>query len=140
MTQTTSTEETQQKPSVEFRSKPTQKQAAAPQEPKTDQSGHTSVQETSLLATYEQEVGHPYVADYFEISGVWDRFNHGEAKNINNYLIEQVQKNKLDNSTQAAKKYLKSLEKKADVSPYDTTNNRIDKIAAYIDFLRVIND
>ncbi len=95
----------------------------------------------SLLATYQDDQGLPYTAKYLDLDGVWDKTDGltNELKTIEGYLREEVSKGNLDNSTKAAEKYLKELEKKAGTNPYESTTKRISRLLAYIDFQKVVN-
>lgn len=95
----------------------------------------------SLLATYQDDQGHPYTANYLDIKGVWDKTEGltNEINTIEGYLKSEVEKGNLENSTKSAEKYLKELEKKAGTNPYEPTNKRISRILAYIEFQKVVN-
>lgn len=96
--------------------------------------------ESSLFATYEADQKKPYSADYFEISEIWDKEPSlaRDLKEIEGYIREQVSNKKVDNSTKAAKEFLKEMERKAGLSRYESTPQRIQKILAYVDFKRVV--
>lgn len=95
----------------------------------------------SLLATYSEDQGKPFIANYLEVDGIWDKDKtlQNELNTIEGYLKDQIKNGKLENSTKAGKKYLQALEKKAETNPYDATNKRISKILAYIEFQRVVH-
>jgi hypothetical protein len=82
----------------------------------------------------------PYMADYFEISDVWDKEPTlaRDLKEIEGYIRERVGNKKVDNSTKAANQYIKELERKAGLSRYESTPQRIQKVLAYIDFQKVV--
>lgn len=110
-------------------------------ESKTDTTTTSEVQVLDLLVTYEQESGRPYTAEYYELGDMWNRESSlkGDLQRIEKHIKEQVNNGSLNNSTKAADKYLKTLEKKADIDTVmDSTNKRIEKLSAYIDFLDVI--
>ena len=96
---------------------------------------------TDLLATYEETTGKPYTSEYYELGDMWNRETSlkTDLQRIEQHLREKVSRNELNNSVKSASKYLKELEKKADIDPViDSTNRRIEKLSAYIDFLDVI--
>lgn len=97
--------------------------------------------EKSLFASYEDDQKHPYTADYFEIKEVWDKepTMARDLKEIEGYIREQVEGKKVHNSTKAAKEFMKELERKAGLSRYESVNQRITKVLAYIDFQRVVH-
>lgn len=94
-----------------------------------------------LLATYEQDQGKPYVADYYDIGGVWNKepTMERDLKEIEGYIRLQVTKGKLDNSTRSAEKFLKALEREAGLTTYESTPQRIQKMLSFIDFKKVVN-
>lgn len=114
---------------------------AAKPMPTGDPTGGSTVSETSLFATYETDQKKPYVAHYLELDGVWDKEPSlaRDIKEIEGYIRSQVEAKKIDNSTKAAAQYLKELERKAGLSRYESTPQRIQKILAYVDFQKVVN-
>jgi hypothetical protein len=114
-----------------------------PTEKPGDNSSTTAISEhkDTLLATYQQEIGKPYVATYFDMPTMWDKDPSikNDLSTIEGYLNSMQAKGKLENSTKAAAKYLREMEKKAETNPYESTTNRINKLIAYIDFQRVVH-
>lgn len=96
--------------------------------------------EDSLLATYEQDQGKPFVAEYFDAVGVWDKEPSlmRDLQEIEAYIRDKVEKNQIDNSTRAGKEFLKNLEREAGLTRYESTSTRIAKILAFIDFKKVV--
>jgi len=94
-----------------------------------------------LLATYRDDMGKPYVAEYLDVTNVWDQDKtlQRDVEEIEGYLQEQVKNGVLDNSTRAGKEFLKQLERDAGLTRYESGANRIQKLLAYIDFKRVVN-
>jgi hypothetical protein len=108
--------------------------AAKAPEPK-DSTTSTMITEDTLIYTYEQENGHPYTAKHYGISDVYDSELFGkEVGTVEAYLKALVEDKQLDNSTEAAKKLLKKLEKQAGIDPTEPTNARIEKLAAFVRF------
>jgi hypothetical protein len=95
-----------------------------------------------LLVSYEEDQGKPYTAKYFDVENMWNKEPtlKRDIKEIDGYLKELVAKGKLDNSTKAADLYIKELERKAGLSRYESSTNRISKILAYIDFKRFVSE
>lgn len=125
----------------EFR-KPVEQPTAseAPKEAPVDSRSTSSVEVPELLATYSEDQGKPYVAKYLDIENVWDQdstLKH-EVETIEGYIKDQISKGNLDNSVLAGDKFLKEMEKKAQISPYETSINKITKLLAYIEFRRVV--
>lgn len=96
--------------------------------------------ESSLFATYEDDQGNPYAADYFEIKGIWkdEPTLANELKTIEGYIREKVSNKEIENNTKSAKKFIQELEKKAGTNVYENTNKRIQKLLAYIEFRKVV--
>lgn len=94
-----------------------------------------------LLATYAEDQGKPYVAQYLELDNIWDqdRTLKYEIEVIEGYVRDQISKGIIDNNVKAGEKFLKELEKSAHISPYESTTNRINKLLAYIDFKKVVD-
>lgn len=106
---------------------------------KVESSVKVSVPE--LLVSYEEDQGKPYVAQYLELDTMWnkDKGLERDIREIDSYLKDQVSKGKLDNSTKAANQFIKELERSAGLTRYESVNNRISKLLAYIDFKRFTN-
>jgi len=96
---------------------------------------------SDLFATYEQDQGKPFVADYFDVGNVLNEEPTlaRDLKEIEGYVRAQVEGKKIDNHTRAAGKFMKQLERDAGLTTYEATPNRIQKILAYIDFKKVVN-
>lgn len=109
--------------------------------PTGDPTGGSTTNETSLFATYEADQKKPYVANYFEVSDVWDKEPTlaRDLKEIEGYVRSQVEGKKVDNTTKAAAQFLKELERKSGLTRYENTNQRINKLLAYVDFLKVVD-
>lgn len=105
----------------------------------TDNSVVSAKTPNDLVATYESEHGKPYVAKYLNVDNI---ANEPEFKRdlgeIEGFIRSRVENKQLDNSTHAADKYLKELEKKAGLTGYENANKRISSLLAYVDFIRKI--
>lgn len=116
------------------------KAEASVQEAEVDASSPVVTHVPELLATYSEDMGHPYTADYFEVPDMWKREENlkYEVETIEGYLQKQVSEGKLNNSTKAAKDFLKSMEKEAKIQRFDSPANRISKLVAFIEFKNYI--
>lgn len=110
--------------------------------PITDSGSPVVTHAPELLATYQDDMGKPYVAQYLDIENIWDREENltNEINTIEGYLREQIKKGKLENSTKSGEKFLKELEKKAGTNPYESATKRIQRILAYIEFRNVVDE
>ena len=114
-------------------------ETAAPIKPEPDTPKVSDTHAPELVATYSSDMGKPYVAKYLEIEQFADEpeFKR-DLSEIEGFIKERVEKKQLDNSTRAAEAYLKDLERKAGLSRYESTNKRITRLLAYIDFVRKV--
>jgi hypothetical protein len=114
-------------------------ESAPPQTVDTTTTGNSATN-GQLLYTYEDEHKHPFTADYYQLAEFWNEKDgqSAEAKKIETHLKELVTEQELENSTTAAREYLKELEKKAGVEKSERTLMKLTKVAAYIDFLQTI--
>lgn len=94
-----------------------------------------------LFATYYDAKGVPLTAEYLELDSVWNQDDtmKNEILSIEKYLQGEVHKGKLSNNTKVVKQAIRELEKKAGISQTESTNNRIRKLIAYIDFRKVLD-
>ena len=121
-------------------SEPTEPTEPTVQTTDLDTATSSKVSVPDLFVSYEEDQGKPYTADYFELEHTWKQPElRREIEEINGYIKEQVSKGKVDNSTKAVAAYLKEMERKAGLTRYESTNNRITKILAYIDFQKVVH-
>ena len=112
--------------------------APAP-EVKSDTTSTAVTSPSSLFATYQDSVGHPYSADYYGMPTHWRDQQGGfpvEIESIETYLRDLVSSGDLDNSTEAAKSKLTKLEKEAGVDKTMSARGRIRQVAAYVRYLR----
>ncbi len=109
---------------------------ATPGDPQVPAVAH----DDSLFYTYEGDHMRPYTAEYFDVTNVWDAEPSlsRDLREIEGYIREQVHAGKLDNTTKAAGQFLKELERKADLTRYESGPQRIQKILGYIDFKRTV--
>lgn len=130
-------------PTSTFREPVKQEAPAQPvkDQPIADVGSPVETKVPELLATYSDDQGKPYIAEYLGVDNIWDQDKtlENELNTIEGFLKDQIKKGKLDNSTKAGNKFLQALEKKAETNPYEGTNKRISKILAYIEFQRVVH-
>jgi len=111
----------------------------SPANPKTD--GKTTVEPPFL--DYEKVNGRPYLVDHFKLGDSWkDKMGgfEGEIKTIDGYLANQIKYGKIDNSVEAVKGALKKIEKMCGADKTERTTMRIEKMAAYAEFLNKTMD
>jgi len=107
--------------------------------PSTD--GKTPVEPPFL--DYEKVNGHPYLVDHFKLGDSWQDKMGGfgkEIETIDSYLANQIKYGKIDNSVEAVKGALKKIEKMCGADKSERVTMRIEKIAAYAEFLNKTMD
>jgi len=128
-----------------FREQPSEAEARPKQETtkpvdaKTD--GKTAIEPPFL--DYEKVNGHPYLVDHFKLGDSWQDKMGGfgeEIGTIDGYLANQIKYGKIDNSVEAVKGALKKIEKMCGADKSERVTMRIEKIAAYTEFLNKTMD
>lgn len=128
-----------------FREQPTEaaakpiNEAAKPTKPTTD--GDTTIEPPFL--DYEKVNGHPYLVDHFNLGDNWRDKMGGfekEIETIDSYLENQIKYGKIDNSVEAVREALKKIEKMCGADKTERVTMRIEKIAAYAEFLNKTMD
>lgn len=113
----------------------------APAEAPADTSASSVVKLPDLLATFQDESGKPYAAEYFDVKDMWNK-EAGlkyELETIEGYLKKQVSEGKLANNTKAAADFMKSMEKEAKIQRFDSAVQRITKLVAFIEFKEYVH-
>jgi hypothetical protein len=85
----------------------------------------------------------PFTVEYFELGNLWDDRDGGFKSEINiieDYMYHLIGSGKISNSTEAVREKIKSMEKQAGISKFDTTTHRIAKITAFTKFLQEVED
>jgi len=90
------------------------------------------------LTIYKAEKAKPFSADYFGLGDLWGEYE--EIGPIEEYLSQEVEEGRMDNSTNAAKLKLKQIEKMVNIDPTERQIVKLAKIKAYIDFLKETKD
>lgn len=92
---------------------------------------------------YEHETGKPYIAEYFGLGELWNDKLGGfeqEIGTIQTYIKGEIEQGRLDNSVQAVKALLKSIEKLVGFDKAERTTSKIAQMAAYTEFMHKSND
>jgi len=108
---------------------------------KPSTNGETGVEPPFL--DYEKVNGRPYLVDHFKLGDSWQDKMGGfknEIEAIDGYLASQIKYGKIDNSIEAVKGALKKIEKMCGADKTERTTMRIEKIAAYAEFLNKTMD
>lgn len=94
--------------------------------------------EPKLVTGYELDHGHPIAADYFEIQKVWREPGtgfEGECQNIEKYLNGLVSSQLMENSDEAAMRWIKKAEKFNNIDQDLPKGVRLRMVSTYVDFL-----
>jgi len=86
---------------------------------------------------YHREKGKPYIADYFGLGELWQDKVGGfkeELDTIDNYVKDEIEQGRLDNSTESVKELLKSIEKQIG-NKTERVTIKIAQMAAFTNFL-----
>lgn len=92
---------------------------------------------------YEKQFKHPYLVDHFKLGDRWADELGGfgdEVKSIEGYFTDKINKGEMVNDTEAVKEKLKGIYKLCNIDKTERTTMQIEKLAAYIDFLRKTDD
>lgn len=88
---------------------------------------------------YEKQYKRPYIADHFKLGDKWSDELGGfeqEVKSINEYFAEKINHGEMKNDTETVREKLKGIYKLCNIDRTERTTMQIEKLAAYIDFLR----
>jgi hypothetical protein len=112
--------------------------------PSTDRNQPIGSTETAdgLFIGYETDNGVPYVVDYLGLRDTFkaDPETYSEVSDITIYLENLVRTGEIDNSIEAIKAKLKSLEKLSGVEDSERVNMKLTRLAEYAKFENKIND
>jgi len=103
----------------------------------------TSTEVEPPYLDWEHEKGKPYLVDYFDLGEYWQDKVGGfekEVATINNYVRDEIEQGRIDNSVEAVKNLLKKIEKQAGYDKTDRNVVKIAQMAAYTEFLYKTRD
>lgn len=88
---------------------------------------------------YEKINKHPYLVDHFKLGDTWQDKLGGfgdEVSSIEGYFKEKIQQGEIRNDVESVREKLKSIYKLCGIDKTERTTMQIEKLAAYIEFLR----
>jgi len=96
--------------------------------------------ETSVeppYSEYETKKGKPFSVDYFDLGNYWNEgeLYNAEVKTIETYIDHLVKTGEVNNTIEAVKAKMKSVEKMIHSDPTDRKANRVALVAAHFEFL-----
>lgn len=92
---------------------------------------------------YEKTYKKPYIADHFKLGDRWNDELGGfdaEVKSIERYFADKINKGEMKNEIGSVKEKINSIYKLCNIDKTERTTMQIEKLAAYIDFLRKTDD
>lgn len=92
---------------------------------------------------WETERGHPYIVEYFGLGDLWQDKTGGfekEIDTIKQYVRDEIEQGRLDNSADAVKSLLRGIEKTAGLEKQERITIKIAKMAAFTEFLYKTRD
>lgn len=117
--------------------------APAPSAPVPEKSGDSSSTHESAIeppfTDYEKQKKHPYLVDHFKLGDRWSDELGGfrdEVKTIEGYFKDKINKGEMKNDVSAVKEKINGIYKLCNIDKTERTTMQIEKLAAYIDFLR----
>lgn len=111
----------------------------SPKAPEVKVSGESNVEVPFL--DYRSEHKKPFCADFFELGDMSNESVYDDdIGEIEDYLKEQIESGKMDNSIQSAKDKLKAMEKLVGYDKTERTVVKMAKLSAYVKFLRDIDN
>lgn len=115
-------------------------QAESP-EPNKDQPIQSTEKVDGVFVGYQEDHGHPYVAQYFDIVDTYnsDPEAYGEVETITDYLTQLIQEGELENSTEAVDKKIAAIEKLAGVDESERTVMKLVRLAEYCKFMNNVS-
>lgn len=88
---------------------------------------------------YESQKRHPYLVDHFKLGDRWSDelggFND-EVKSIEGYFKDKIHKGEMKDDISAVREKINGIYKLCNIDKTERTTMQIEKLAAYIDFLR----
>jgi hypothetical protein len=107
---------------------------------KTGDGMSTHIPDTEVPFTdYQKGNNHPFLVDYFKLGDTWqDKFGgfEKEINSIEGYFRGKIEQGELKNETSAVKEQMKRIYKLCEIDKTERTTMQIEKLAAYIEFLR----
>jgi hypothetical protein len=104
------------------------------------QSSGDSVGEITIeppFTDYESAHAYPFVVEHYDLGKYWntDSAYTGEVATIQQYIRGRIDSSEVDNSLGAVREFIKTMEKTAGVTKFDSTTVKVGKVAAYARFL-----
>ena len=108
-----------------------------------DESGVQDIKIEPPYTDYEKVHNHPFLVDYYKIGDTWrDKLGgfEKEIESIDGYFRNKIQQGQLKNEKESVESEIKKIYKLCGIEKTERTTMQIEKLAAYIDFLRKTDD
>lgn len=95
------------------------------------------------FTSYEQDKGKPFLVDHYELGSLWEDADGGyanEVQTINSYLDYLIESGEVNNTIDAVKNKLKSIEKVIGINKDARTAVRVGQIAAHVEYLMKLDN
>lgn len=92
---------------------------------------------------YAQEHHHPYIVDHFKLGDTWnDKLGgfHEEVATVEQYFKTEVDKGTIQDNVEAVKDSMNKIYKLCGIDKNERVTMQIEKLAAYIQFLKKTDD
>lgn len=123
-----------------FRSKVSESVAEpTPQVEKKDVSTGQITDVEAPFTDYQKMNNHPYLVDHFKLGDTWKDKLGGfekEVTAIEDYFKDKIEQGQMQNTSEAVRGKLKEIYKLCNIESTERTTMQIEKLAAYIEFLR----
>ena len=129
-----------------FRSKVTQTEVVPEAQKvvkRTDKFEEQKLSNEIPYTDYEKFNHHPYLVDHFKLGDTWrDKIGgfEKEITNIEEYFRERINHGQMQNTTEAVKDTIKKIYKLCKIDKNERITMQIEKLSAYIEFLKKTDD
>jgi len=126
-----------------FRSKQVEEVQTPLKEVKIDTSTAPKSDIEPPYTDYQKMKHHPYIVDHFKLGDSWQNELGGfedEVSLIDGYFKGKIEQGEMKNDTEAVREKMNSIYKLCHIDKTERTTMQIEKLAAYIKFLKETDD
>lgn len=125
---------------ITFRSEKTIEKQSKPTKPQEGEKQDTYAQQKVDVEMPYLDRQKPFVVEHFDLGGQYKQTYADEIDTIENYLREEIEGGRLENSTEAVKQVIKEAEKVSGSSKKDRMIVRLGILSEYLKFLAKTRD
>lgn len=103
----------------------------------------SEVEAEAPFTDYQNLNHHPFLVDYYKLGDTWKDKLGGfeeEITKIEGYFKDRIEQGTMKNEVGAVKEKIKKIYKLVGIDKSERTTMQIEKLAAYIDFLKKTDD